>query len=151
MQLTDTPERALALLDRAVLMRLDPEPLVAIRLGTKSKDTMKVGAREVNPELYLDILSNLHQAASLLGSLGWHLSKQESDFCPAPHFTFAMFEWALRWASSPSERRMVKRLDKLLDGRGLHGDSLRHLHNFVADGVSDDTTPTCSSIAHQKL
>ncbi|MFF7292041.1 hypothetical protein ACFY9N_05840 [Microbacterium sp. NPDC008134] len=151
MQVTDAPERALALLDRAVLMRLDPDPLVSIRLGDKSEDAVQVGTREVNPELYLDILSNLHQAASLLGSLGWHLSARQSDCCMAPHFTFAMFEWALRWASSTSERRMIKRLDKLLDGRGFHGENFRHLHDLLARRISGGTIATCSSVAHQKL
>lgn len=142
---TDTMRHALDLLDRAVLMRMDPNPVVALRDVPES-----VEPDSANPELYLDMLHLVQQAASHLGSLGWHLRHRPSD-CLAPHLSFTLFEWALLWASPAAERRGIRRLDMLLDGRGVHGEAFRDLHRSLDYLVRDDASASCSSIVHQKL
>lgn len=146
----DTPGRALGLLDRAVLMRLDPAPLVAITTDSLNDEPVLVGALGLDADLYVDILSALEQAASTMGLLGWgRKCDSPTGDCWIPHRDFGQFQVMLDTASESRKDGRVSeaaaQLDQLLDG-----DVFGVVHRSLAGRVRSVSPAVCVAMQAPK-
>ncbi|MDQ4214046.1 hypothetical protein [Microbacterium capsulatum] len=150
MQITDTPGRALALLDRAVLLRLDPDPEVAVPFDHATDEPLTAGPNGANPEVYLSIMVDLCQANSTLDLLGWGSGCSGHDAaCPIPHAAFAHHQSALFWIDDCADDcrydDLVVMIDKLLDSAEFGA-----VHQALAGIVLRGAIEPCPSIARPK-
>ena len=143
MQTTDTPRRALSFLDRVVLLRLDPDPEVALL-----DEQVTVGPNNVNPGVYLSILTNLELANGMLDGFGWAQTCSTSKTeCSVPRAMFVRFQEALCEAGGCAEDRCYGDLVEMLDGV-LDSQEFVAMHSALAAFVRLGARASCSSAAH---
>lgn len=147
----DTPERALALLDHAALMRLDPDPLIAITTNSMTDEPLCVGALGLDAEVYEDIRGVLERGASALGLLGWDREcSVASSRCRIPHDDFRWFQEILCDAAESRRDGQISEAAAQLD-RLLDGEALGCVHRSLAEQLRDGSGAICASMRTPKL
>lgn len=145
MQDTDTPERALDLLDQAARIRLNTDPNVGV-FDAETDEPLNIGVLGLNIEVYVELLCSLERTDSMLGLLGWEgPCPSKGAHCEVPHRAFASYRAALRSAADSSRdwrySDVATALDNLLDG-----DDFGEIHRQLADQIRRGSDAACAPI-----